>query len=171
MGRREREEKKELFAMDVIAREAVLATLELRGIHEALCCVCHELKRINEFLRAAKYFEIKQIGGNGMATPGIIGIVLGAVGTFTEVPAPVGGALQAGAIPTWTSDDTLTALTPSTDGTSVSVATSTSDTATSFNLTVSGVNSAGTAISTSVNVPLLPAAVTPATGFTITQTS
>jgi hypothetical protein len=169
MGKRERQEKKEeLFAIDVIARESVFATHELRGIHEALCCVCHELKRINEFLRAAKYFEIKQIGGSGMA---ITGIVLGATGTFTETPSPAGGALQAGNIPVWTSDDTLTTLTPSADGSSVAVATSTSDTATSFNLTVSGVASDGTAITSSVNVPLLPAAVVPATGFTINQTA
>lgn len=135
---------------------------------EALRCICHELKRLNEFLRAAKSFEIKQIGGSGMA---ITGIVLGATGTFTETPTPAGGALQAGNVPVWTSDDANTTLTPSADGTSVNVATSTADTATSFNLTVSGVASDGTAITSSVNVPLLPAAVVPATGFDIEQTA
>lgn len=101
----------------------------------------------------------------------INGIVKGSVGTFTETPSPAGSSLQAGNVPVWTSDDPLTTLTPSADGTSVSVATSAADTAASFNLTVSGVSSDGTAISTSANVPLLPPAVVPAKGFDINQTS
>lgn len=166
-SKKDRDEKKEIFALDLIAIEAAGIREELHGIHEAARCLCHEFKRLNEFLRAAKSFEIKQLGGS-MA---ITGIVLGATGTFTETPSPAGGALQSGNVPVWTSDDTLTTLTPSADGTSVAVATSASDTATSFNLTVSGVASDGTAISTSVNVPLLPPAVVPATGFTINQTA
>ncbi len=154
-----REEKKEVFALDTIAVDA-------HFIREELHCICEQLKRLNEFLRAAKSFEIKQ--GGSLA---ITGIVLGATGTFTETPTPAGGALQAGNIPAWTSDDPNTSLTPSADGSSVNVATSATDTATSFNLTVSGVNSAGVAISSSVNVPLLPAAAVPATGFTINQTA
>jgi hypothetical protein len=160
-NKKERDEKKEIFAMDLIA-------IESAGIREELRCICHELKRLNEFLRSARGFEIKQIGGSGMA---IIGIVKGATGTFVETPAPAGGQLQAGNIPVWTSDDTLTTLTPSTDGTSVNVATSATDPATSLNLKVSGVASDGTAISTTVNVPLLPPAVVPATGFTVNQTA
>lgn len=131
-------------------------------------CICHELKRLNEFLRAAKSFQIKQIGGSGMA---ITGIVLGQTGTFTETPDPSGSSLQPGNIPQWSADDPNVSLTATADGTAVNVATSTSDTATSFNLTVSGVNSAGAAISTTVNVPLLPPAQVPAQGFVINQTA
>lgn len=101
----------------------------------------------------------------------ITGIVKGQTGTFTETPLPAGGALQAGNIPVWTSDDSLTTLTPSADGTSVAVATSASDPATQFNLTVSGVASDGTAISSTAIVPLTPSAVVPATGFDINQTA
>lgn len=155
---REREEEKRIGIMSRKDRARRLEIEELR-------CICHELKRLNEFLRAAKSFEIKQIGGSGMA---ITGIVLGATGTFTGTP---NGALQAGNIPVWTADDPNVALTPSPAGTGVAAATSTTDTATSFNLTESGVASDGTPISSTVNVPLLPAAVVPATGFDIEQTS
>jgi hypothetical protein len=139
---------------------------------DLLKCICHELRRIRELLHdflfpAAKGFTISQLGENGMA---INGIVKGAVGTFIETPTPAGGQLQAGNIPVWSSDDTQTTLTPSADGTSVSVATSASDPATSFNLTVTGVSSDGTKITATANVPLT-AAVVPATGFTISQTS
>lgn len=118
---------------------------------------------------AARGFQILQtIGGINVA---ITGIVLAATGVFAETLTPVGGALQAGSIPKWSADDPMVSLTPSADGTSCAVATSAADTATSFNLTVSGVNSAGAAISSSVNVPLLPVAAVPATGFSINQTS
>jgi len=156
-----REEKKEVFALDLIAVDA-------HYIREELRCICQQLKRLNEFFRAAKSFEIKQIGGSGMA---ITGIVKGATGTFTETPTPAGGQLQTGDIPVWTSDDPNTSLTPSADGASVNVATSATDAAASFNLTVSGIASDGTAISSSANVPLLPPAVVPATGFDINQTA
>ena len=82
----------------------------------------------------------------------IKGIVVGQVGTFTGVPDPPGSALQAGNIPTWLADDPNVALTPAADGSSVAAQTSATDTATSFNLTQSGVSSDGTKISTTVNV-------------------
>jgi hypothetical protein len=118
---------------------------------------------------AATGFSISQvIGGSIMA---ILGIVKGAVGTFTGVPSPAGSALQAGNVPTWSADDSNVSLTPSADGSAVSVATSATDTAASFNLTQSGVSSSGAAISSTVNVPLTGAAPVPATGFSINQTS
>jgi len=166
-----REEKKEVFALDLLVIEMVGIREQLRylcQIADAQECLCREFRRLNEFFRAAKSFEIKQIGGSGMA---ITGIVKGATGTFTETPTPAGGQLQTGNIPVWTSDDPNTSLTPSADGASVNVATSATDAATSFNLTVSGIASDGTAISSSANVPLLPPAVVPATGFDINQTA
>ena len=116
----------------------------------------------------ASGFQILQQGASHMA---ITGIVLGATGTFTGTPVPPGSALQAGSIPTWSADDPLVTLTPAVDGLSVAAATSATDTAASFNLTQSGVNSAGAAISSTANVPLLPVPVVPATGFDIEQTS
>ena len=102
----------------------------------------------------------------------IKGIVLGAVGQFTGVPTPAGG-LTSGT-PAWSADDPNVVLTPSADGSAVAAQTSATDTAASFNLTQSGKDGNGNAISSSVNVPLL--AVTPpppvqATGFDIKQIS
>jgi hypothetical protein len=117
-------------------------------------------------VQPATAFRFEQIiGGNKMA---ITGTVPGATSTFTGTP---NGALQPGNIPTWTVDDPNVTLTPGADGLSVSAATLATDTATSYNLTQSGVNSAGIAISTTVNVPFLPAPPAPATGFNINQTS
>ena len=128
-------------------------------------------KFIKEFLvPQARGFQIVQIIG-GIMQADIKGIVLGQVGVFTGVPVPAGG-LTSG-VPVWTSDDPNTSLTPSADGSSVSVATSATDTAASFNLTQSGADGNGTPISSSVNVPLLPSAPPPvqAQSFDIKQIS
>ena len=98
----------------------------------------------------------------------INGIVVGGTGSFTATP---NGALQSGNVPTWAADDTLVTISPAADGLSASISVSATDTSNTFNLTVAGVNSAGAAISTTVAVPILPAGPTPATGFTIDQTS
>jgi hypothetical protein len=116
----------------------------------------------------ATSFKIIQTGDSSMA---INGIPVGGMGSFSEVPDPPGSSLQPGNIPVWSSDDPLTSLTPSADGTSVSVSVASSDTASSFNLTVSGVSSNGNAISKTDSVPILPAVVVPATGFVISQTA
>jgi hypothetical protein len=94
----------------------------------------------------------------------------GVVSNFSEVPAPAGSSLQAGNIPAWTSSDANVALTPSADGTNVNVLAAATITSTSFVLTVSGISSNGTAISTPTTVAIAAAAV-PATGFTVTQNS
>lgn len=142
---------------------------------EDLHCICHSLREIVALLHqlvhtpAATGFTVTQIGA-GMPTNN--SIVAGTVGTFQEVPFPAGSALQAGSIPVWTVDDTANVtLTPSADGTSVAAAVSATDPNPSFNLTVSGIASDGTAISMVTNVTVTPAAVTPATGFTVTQLS
>ena len=108
----------------------------------------------------------------------ITGTPAGGTSTFSESPVQADGvtpgALQAGSVPTWTSTDPLVSITASSDGTSASVAVSASDTAASYPLTVSGVNSAGTAISTTVTVPILPAVVpppVPATSFSVSQSA
>ncbi len=99
----------------------------------------------------------------------ITGVTKGSQGTFTETPVPVGGALQAGDIPSWSSDDATVGLQPSADGTSVIASVPADSTATSFNLTVNGINSQGTKIQTTVSVPILAPAPPPATGFQIDQ--
>ena len=156
-----RDEEREIESAKGIGREIVR---ELRGIR-------HLLQQL--LFPAAKGFKISQIIG-GVMQADIKGIVVGQVGTFTGVPDPPGSALQAGNIPTWLADDPNVALTPAADGSSVAAQTSATDTATSFNLTQSGVSSDGTKISTTVNVPLLPVTPpppVPATGFDIKQVS
>lgn len=134
--------------------------------------IANALEAIERFLvPRALGFKISQIIGGIIMQGDIKGIVLGAVGTFTGVPVPAGG-LTSG-VPTWSSDDPNTSLTPSADGSSVSVATSDADTAPSFNLTQSGADGKGNPISSTVNVPLLPGAPPPvqASGFDIKQIS
>lgn len=128
------------------------------------------LAQISEDLvTSATGFTISQLdsGGNVMAT--ITGVPAGGQGTFQETPTPAGGALQAGAIPAWTADDAAVVLTPSSDGTTVVAAVPATDTAASFNLTVTGVSSNGSTISQVTNVPILPGVAVPATGFSVSQ--
>lgn len=103
----------------------------------------------------------------------ITGIIKGQNGQFTQTPVPAGGQLQAGSVPTWSADDPLVTLSPSADGSTCSATTQVADAGTSFNLTVSGFDVNGVAISSTVNVPLTAAAPPPpvlATGFDIKQT-
>ena len=111
----------------------------------------------------AKRFKIRQRGH--MA---ITGVQVGGSGNFTATP---NGALQAGSVPAWSSDDPNVSIAPAGDGLSATVNLSSAETGSAFNLTVSGVNSAGATISTTVSVPVLPAPPPPATGFDIEQSS
>jgi hypothetical protein len=107
----------------------------------------------------------------------IVGTPLGGTSTFGLEPVGANGQpglLQAGNIPAYTVDDPNVALTPSADGSSVAAAVAATDTATSYNVTVSGINSLVVAISFTFNVPILPAVVPPeqpATTFAVTQLS
>jgi hypothetical protein len=140
----------------------------LLDIEELLFEILQVLK--SEAPPAATSLNVFQIiGGNIMA---ILGIQKGAVGQFTGVPFPAGSSLQAGSVPTWSADDPNVTLTPSADGSAVAVQTSATDTASSFNLTQNAVSSSGASITSGpVNVPLLSAAVVPATAMTVNQTS
>jgi hypothetical protein len=104
----------------------------------------------------------------------INGIQVGGSGHFTASPesAPgIPGSLLPGNVPVWSSDDALVAITPDADGLNAVIAVDATDTATSFNLTVSGIASNNSPISSKVSVPILPAPPPPAaTGFAIDQT-
>ena len=158
-----REERKEAFAMDLIAVDA-------HYIREELRCICEQLKRLNEFFRAAQTLDLTQQGEN----MGVIkGILPGATGIFDLSTLPVGSSLQAGSIPTYTSDNStdVSALVPSADGMSFSVQAAAAPVATSFNVTANAVSSSGAALTQAFNIPLLPAAVVPATGLDLNQRS
>jgi|SRR6267142_3078182 len=138
---------------------------------EALKSIARSLKefvQLEKAERAASGFKIQQTNGGNMQSD-IKGIVKGATGKFTASTTPPGGQLLAGNIPKWTADDTSLTITPAADGLSADVSVLSSDPATSFNLTVSGISSSGVPISSVVNVPLSTGSV--ATGFDIKQTS
>jgi hypothetical protein len=112
--------------------------------------------------------SVVQLQGGTMSTstPTILGITLGNTGTFQEVvTAPAGAAFPAGTTFTWTATgSTLLALTPSSDGTQVAVATTAGDPATSFQLTCTSSftpPNATAPLSATVTVPLTPAAPPP----------
>src|SRR5271166_5337691 len=98
----------------------------------------------------------------------ITGVIVGASGQFTATP---NGALQAGNVPVWSSADANVSFVPAADGLSAQVNLAVAETGATFPITVSGVNSAGAAISTTVTVPVLPVPPVPATGFDIEQSS
>jgi len=116
---------------------------ELHRIEEDLGRLVKLFADLLRFLfKTPSHMAITQIviteSGDTMSspTPVILGITLGNVGTFQEVvTAPAGAAFPAGTTFTWSSSDPLTTLTPSSDTTQVAVATSATDTATSFVLT------------------------------------
>jgi hypothetical protein len=125
---------------------------------------------LQRFIPSARALQILQITGGSMGQ--ILGIQKGAVGNFTGLPLPAGSSLAAGSVPTWSADDPNVSLTPSADGSAVSVQTVASDPASSFNLTQNAVSSDGTNITSGpVNVPLLGTAPVPAKSMDITQIS
>jgi hypothetical protein len=141
------------------------------------CMIEHIERQIRELFKLVHHifellgktqhgFSIQQLfEGENMA---ITGIVVGATGVFQETPTPPGAVIPPGTKPVWTTSDTVnTALTPSADGTQVSVAVLATTTITTFNLSVS--NQDGSFLTT-VAVPVLPAIVKQ-TGFVINQLS
>jgi hypothetical protein len=153
---------------------------DLHSIAESL----RHLVSIQLHLHAASGFKIQQLsGGTIMAKlkasfPGpVVGTPVGGTSTFGFTPEGADGnpgLLQAGNVPTITVDDSNVTLVASADGSSVQATVAASDTGSSYNLTVSGINSLGVAISTVFNVPILPAAPPPeqpATQFGIEQLS
>jgi hypothetical protein len=147
--------------------------------------ILHELSRIGFYLfHPAAKFLIKQKRGHMRTRLGALvpGTVPGTTSGFAQAPLQADGtpgALQAGSIPVWSCDDPNVVLVPSADGSTCTASLPLSDTQGSapagspgsYNLTVSGVNSAGNAISTPFNVPILPIPEGPATQFGISQTS
>jgi hypothetical protein len=174
-----RETNRELKALTT---EVKVVDLAVHNTNEGISESNGLLKQISRLLGSLVLqtvpvrLTITQIGSIDMPTNN--SIVLGQVGTFVESPVPVGSLLPAGTIPTWTADDPNVALTASADGTSVAVATSTTDTAASFNLTCTAtfINPATgasvTITSGLVNIALLPAVVSNLpTALSISQVS
>jgi hypothetical protein len=162
---------------------------ELNELRRAEAEFWRELTKIlKEFFptsRPAVGFKITQIQGDS-PMPTNNSIVAGTFGTFGEVPVDGSGnpdpqGEKVGDVPVWSADDTQVGLTPSLDGTSCNAAVPAADlqgtapagSPGSFNLKVSGFDSNGNPISSTLNVLILPpvVTVTPAVGFKISQSA
>lgn len=146
--------------------------LAIKGIEAAAWAVVHELKKIAHILLSmnpAIGFTFKNTGENAMPTN--FSVTPGQAFQITASTIPTGGLLQAGSVPVWTVDDTQITLSPDPTGLILTGQTVATDTATSFNLTLTGVNSLGVTISNSQNMAFVAAPPVPATGFSFVQNS
>jgi|SRR6266481_1214534 len=110
-------------------------------------------------------FRLNQIRGDIIMA--ITGVVVGAVGTFQISFVPATNFIPLSAGPTVTVDDTLVTLSavdPTTFQFTATVAST--DTGASFNLTVTGANDKGAALTHAFNVPILPTPPPPPTSVT-----
>lgn len=150
---------------------------ELERIERKLDLICRLLFRIldlEEEEDLPRALEINQISDEGEIAM-ITGVAIGGKGTFVESFVPSNAALPAGAVltVTWTADDPLVTLVPSSDGTSVVASVAATDTAKAFNLTAAGISTAlpGPITSGPVSVPILPAPPPLPTSLAINQTA
>jgi hypothetical protein len=130
----------------------------------------HKILTILERVFAVTDFQLFQRIGDFVTM--ITGVQAGATGTFQIGFVPPNG-VPLPSPPTVTVDDTLVTLGPvSTDGLfTFTAAVAATDVAKSFNVTVSGTNAAGTALSHTFNVPIIAAAPPQITDFTLNQLS
>ena len=111
---------------------------------------------------AAHVVEITQDGEQmGQLTGTAIGGTSNFTALFLQGAGGAAGTLQAGNIPAWKSSDANVAITASKDGTQASVALGAGETAATYDLTVSAINSDGNPISNTFTIPVLPAVVVP----------
>lgn len=144
----------------------------------------HELRRIERKLDAILIalgilivedhvqvtdFALSQIQGDKKMA--LTGTALGTTSSFNIgfLPANEDEPLQSG--PTVAVDDTLAAVTQPDANQDFTVSIPATDTATSYNVTVSGVNGAGQPVSHVFNVPILPAPAVQIADFSLNQLS
>lgn len=143
----------------------------------------HELGRIAKALEAIEHllrhalrpqvtdFQLYQkLTEEDFVMP-ILGTTAGATSTFNIQFVPATGFVPLQSGPTVTVDDATVTLTPVDGSNNFTASVPASSTAASYNLTVAGVNGAGTAITHSFNIPILPAAPVQVTDFSLSQVS
>jgi len=158
---------------DLVKLQQESNTYSLESLNEI-----RHVKREQEYIerllehafKKATDFQLSQIIGGEMGT--ITGIKPGASNTFQATLLPAGSSLQSG--PSFAVDDPAVTLAPSPDGdvTKIVATVPATDTATSFNMKVSGVNVDGTTPSHVFTIPILqtpPPPPTPVTDFDLTQ--
>jgi hypothetical protein len=141
-----------------------------RGEVNALLDIAYELHLIRDVIEAEARprivdFKLQQLNSEG-AFMAITGTAVGTTSTFniTFVPATNFVPLTSG--PTVSVDDTNVTLGAVDASNNFTAAVAAGDTAASYNLTISGVNDKGVAVSHVFNVPILPTPPPPATSIT-----
>jgi hypothetical protein len=117
-------------------------------------------------------FTLTQLRGDEFMA--IAGIVVGAVGTFQIGFVPTTNFIPLPSPPTVSADDTNVTLSAVAGDFTFTATVASTDTATSFNITVAGVNDQGASLTHSFNIPILPTPPPPPTSitdFTLDQTS
>jgi hypothetical protein len=123
------------------------------------------LEESEEEARQVTDFTLSQIKGD-LSAMAINGTVLGATSSFTIGFVPSTNFVPLTSGPTVTVDDTNVTLTLVDATNSFTASVAASDTGTSYNLTVAGVNGAGAAVTHTFNVPILPLPPPPPTQIT-----
>lgn len=106
--------------------------------------------------------------------PPITGTVVGTSSMFQILFVPVKNFIPLASGPTVSVDDPLVTLGPIDTSLSFSASVDASDTGTSYNITVTGVNNLGVTITHVFNIPILPVpppTPTPVTDFGLNQTA
>lgn len=144
---------------------------DIHHIAQDLDALKSEFREIASLLRLfvvgipTKGLRITQlIGGKDMS---VTGVPLGGSGTFRVSPVPSNGQLSS--VPQWTTGDASVTLAPAADGLTCVATVASTETLTSFGLTVSAVSSDGAQLSQTTSVPVLAATPVPATGLQIDQ--
>lgn len=137
----------------------------------ALERIAHELHEIAHLLRklVGKHaevtdFTLSQI--KGASKMPITGTVVGTTSTFNIGFVPATNFVPLSSGPTVTVDDTLVTLGAVDASNNFTAAVDASDTAASYNVTVTGVNGAGATITHTFNIPILPTPPPPPTQIT-----
>ena len=131
------------------------------------------LEESEEEAKQVTDFTLSQIKGDFSAM-GINGTVVGTTSTFNIGFVPATNFVPLTSGPTVTVDDANVTLTPVDGSNNFTASVAAGDTAASYNLTVTGVNGAGTSITHTFNVPILPAPPPPPvqiTDFSLNQVS
>jgi len=132
--------------------------------------ILHVLQEIHRDIHRPQVHNFRLFQLKGDMEMSISGIQAGGSGVFQiGLVPPTGVPLQSG--PSVSADDTNVTLGPVDASLQFTAAVAAGDTATSFNITVSGVNGAGASISHSFNIPILPAPPVQVTDFSLDQVS
>lgn len=95
----------------------------------------------------------------------VTGVLIGGSGKFQ---ATFNGALQPGAVPSWSASDGMTVV-PAADGLTCDISVPVGTAVPAFTLAVAGTASDGNNVTTSVSVPVLTPPPAPATAVVIDQ--